>query len=185
MQIPASRRMVGKQLRLSGTKRSATTLIVVAFASVAPFAWGQSASTPPQPSAQSDVAGQSTSEAQSTPPRVIAFAQLQSSYSTLGIVGALDIDAGFTFNDHIAADIGVPLLLTRSPFSPVLNRDYYWSGALGEPYLDVRYTRSIHHADLTSILTATMPFGNQDETFITGRVGADWYRQSEIFRRFN
>jgi hypothetical protein len=144
-------------------------------------AWGQSASAPaPQPSTQSNVAGQTNSESQAaTPPSVIAFAELQSSYSSLGIVGALDIDAGFTFTDHIAADVGVPLMLTRSPFSPVLNRDYYWSGAMGEPYVDVRYTRSIHHADLTSLLTATLPFGNEDETFITGRVGVDWFNHIE------
>jgi hypothetical protein len=144
-------------------------------------AQAQTSSTPaPAGSAnQSNVTGQASSEAQSNPPKVIAFAQLQTSYSTLGIVGALDIDAGYQFSDHIAADIGVPFILTRSPFSPVLNHDYYWSGALAEPYVDIRYTRSIHHADLTSLLTATLPFGNEDETFITGRVGVDWFNHIE------
>jgi hypothetical protein len=144
-------------------------------------AQAQTSTTPaPQaPSNQSNVTGQSNSEDQSNPPKVIAFAQLQTSYSMMGIVGALDIDAGYTFSDHISADIGVPFILTRSPFSPVLNHDYYWSGALAEPYVDIRYTRSIHHADLTSLLTGTLPFGNEDETFITGRVGVDWFNHIE------
>lgn len=165
------------------SKQAAAMLVLITMLFVP--AWGlcQSASAPAaqssSPSNQSNVIGQSTSEPQQEAPKVIAFAQLQSSYSHLGIVGALDIDAGYTISDHIAADIGVPLMLTRSPFSPVLNRDYYWSGALGEPYVDVRYTRTIHHADITSLLTGTLPFGNEEKTFITGRVGVDWFNHIE------
>jgi hypothetical protein len=157
-------------------------LVVFAVLTLVPLtAWSQSASAPTtQPSAQSNVAGQTSSESQAaTPPRVIAFAELQSSYSSVGIVGTVDVDAGFTLTDQIAADVGLPLILTRSPFSPVLNRDYYWSGAMGEPYFDVRYTRSIHHADFTSLLTATLPFGNEEKTFTTGRVGVDWFNHVE------
>jgi hypothetical protein len=146
-------------------------------------ALGQSAASSAAQSSSSsnysNVIGETTSESQAEEPSVIAFMQLQTSYSSLGIVGALDIDAGYKLTDHIAADIGAPLLLTRSPFSPVLDRDYYWSGALGEPYVDVRYNRSIFHADFTSILTGTLPFGNEEETFITGRVGVDWFNHIE------
>jgi hypothetical protein len=143
---------------------------------------GQSASTPaPQTSPnQSNAATQSNAQTQANPPSVIAFAELQGSYNRPGIVGMLDIDAGYVFSDHISADVGVPLVLTRSPFSPVLNRDYYWSGALGEPYVDVRYTRSLKsEATLTSILTGTIPVGNEEVTFTTGRAGVDWFNHIE------
>jgi hypothetical protein len=154
-----------------------TVLLLLVVVLMPLRARGQSASAPaPQASAsQSTAAAQSSAETQTSPPKVIAFAELQGSYTTLGLVGAVDIDAGYTFSDHIAADIGVPLIGSRSHFSPVLNHDYYWSGALGEPYIDIRYTRSIHHADLTSILTGALPVGNEDETFVTGRVGVDWF----------
>jgi hypothetical protein len=169
------------RLRRSASRWRGEMLVLAAFLFVPLWAWGQTGSTPASQASsnQSNTAAQTSTEAAPSSPRVIAFAELQSSYSSLGIVGALDIDAGFTFTDHIAMDIGAPLMLTRSPFSPVLNKDYYWSGALGEPYLDIRYTRTIHHADFTSILTGTFPFGNEDETFITGRVGVDWFNHIE------
>lgn len=152
--------------------------LVLAVLSISQWTRSQTAS-PQQAAAQSTTAAQSSTEAQPSPPRVIAFAEFQSSYSSLGIVGTVDIDAGFVFNDHISADIGLPLILTRSPFSPVIDRKYYWSGAMGEPYLDIRYTRKVHEADFTSILTGTIPASNQDRIFTTGRFGVDWFNHIE------
>jgi hypothetical protein len=134
-----------------------------------------------QTSAQSNTPSQPQAESQPSPPRVLGFVEAQGGYSHLGIVGILDFDLGFRFNDHITGDIGLPLILTRSPFSPVLDRDYYWSGGMGEPYVDIRYTRPLRHsgATLTSILTGTVPFGNQSTTFTTGRFGVDWFNHIE------
>jgi hypothetical protein len=86
-----------------------------------------------------------------------------------------DTDLGYGVTDHITADIGVPVIFTRSPFTPVIDHDYYWSALLGPPYLDVRYSTPYHEANFTSILTGTIPVSNEDRTYTTGRFGVDWF----------
>lgn len=108
-------------------------------------------------------------------PNVIAFAQYQGSTSSLGMVMSLTADLGYQFSDRFAAEIGVPLLLVRSPFSPVVNHDWYWQAAIGEPYLDIRYMRPYHKVKLTSIATVTFPIANMNRIFGTSRFGADLF----------
>jgi hypothetical protein len=87
----------------------------------------------------------------------------------------INTDAGYAFSEHFSASIGLPLIITRSPFSPVVNRDYNWTGLLGEPYVDVRYKSTYHGLNYTSILTGTVPVNNLDRIYTTGRFGVDWF----------
>ncbi|MGH9328300.1 MAG: hypothetical protein ACRD2B_16655, partial [Terriglobia bacterium] len=117
---------------------------------------------------------------QSNSPSVIAFAQYQGSKNSLGMVMTLDADVGYQFSDRFAGDIGVPLLFVRTPFSPVVNRDWFWDTAIGEPYLDMRYTRPLgKKVKLTSIITVTIPAANEDRIYSTGRFGADLFNHVE------
>ena len=88
-----------------------------------------------------------------------------------------DVDLGYGLTDHITADVGLPVIFTRSPFSPVTNHDYYWSTLLGEPYVDVRYSGTHNEINYTSILTGTIPAASDAEVRIysTGRFGVDWF----------
>ncbi|MGH9444223.1 MAG: hypothetical protein ACRD3O_00535 [Terriglobia bacterium] len=191
-----------EQFRFRSVSRFAQrSLPIVAAACIAlilpALAVGQSSSpsdTSQQASAQANSPVQPVSPGQTNIPapaqattaaapslgRLIAFAEFQGSYSELGIVGMIDVDVGFKFTNQISADFGVPLVGSRSPFSPVINHDWYFSGALGEPYVDVRYNRQLRSgATLTSILTGTIPVGNEEVTFTTGRAGVDWFNHVE------
>jgi len=88
-----------------------------------------------------------------------------------------DLDVGYGLTDHITADIGLPVIFTRSPFSPVTDHDYYWSTLFGEPYVDVRYSGTHNEVNYTSILTGTIPAASDAEVRIysTGRFGVDWF----------
>ncbi|HEY6293551.1 MAG TPA: hypothetical protein VI455_18515 [Terriglobia bacterium] len=88
-----------------------------------------------------------------------------------------DVDLGYGLTDHITADIGLPVIFTRSPFSPVTNHDYYWSALFGEPYVDVRYSGNHGEVNYTSILTGTIPAASnaEDRIYSTGRFGVDWF----------
>lgn len=116
---------------------------------------------------------------QSTFPDVIAFAEYQGSSSSLGMVMSVDADLGYQFNDRWGAEMGLPLFFVRSPFSPVVNHDYLWGRGIGEPYVDVRYTRPYHKAYITSILTGTIPVANTSRIYGTGRFGVDWFNHLE------
>jgi len=87
--------------------------------------------------------------------------------------------------DHFSADIGLPVIFTRSPFSPVLNHDYYWSALLGEPYVDFKYTNTYRDVNYTSVLTGTIPASGEDKIYTTGRFGVDWFNHvDEAFGNF-
>lgn len=109
----------------------------------------------------------------------LAFEQLQYEASSLGNVIIADTDLGYGFTDHLSGDVGVPVIFSRSPFSPVIDHDYYWSVLLGEPYVDVKYTDVYHDINYTSILTGTIPARNEDRVFTTGRFGVDWFNHMD------
>lgn len=154
------------------------------------------AAAPATPSPAPQTAQTSTSPAPETntetPPQGapsptgwLGFEQVQYQASLLGNVIIEDTDLGYGITDHLSADIGLPVLFTRSPFSPVLNRDYYWSGLLGEPYIDFKYSSTFHDLNYTSVLTGTMPVAGEDKIYTTGRFGVDWFNHvEESFGKF-
>jgi len=139
-----------------------------------PLAKGQAAS-PDNAAAQAP----STDNTSPPPPAdttgLTAFEQIQFSATTLGTVIIEDTDVGYGLTDHLSGDIGLPVIFTRSPFSPVLNHDYYWSALLGQPYIDVKYSNVRKEVNYTSVLTGTIPVANQNRIFSTGRFGVDWF----------
>jgi len=120
-----------------------------------------------------------SSSASLAPTGWTAFVQAQSSATSLGTVFSVAADVGYAFTDHIAGDIGLPIIFTRSPFSPVTNHDYYWSGLFGSPYVDVKYTGVFHGVRYTSVLTGTIPLKGEDRIYSTGRFGVDWFNHVE------
>jgi hypothetical protein len=139
------------------------------------------------PESQPQTSNEST-EASSTPPLAptgwVGFEQFQFSLREFGgppgssgdgVVWMEDTDLGYAFTEHFTAELGVPIILTRSPYSPAKNSYYYWEGLLGEPYVDVRYSRSYESLNFTSVLTGTIPVNSLDKVYTTGRFGVDLY----------
>lgn len=190
----------GQHLRLTaatdwGRARGGTTALGAALLlalSIPSLAAGQAASSGAAPAAEpstsppalqtpapAPAASQPAPTSQVSPTGWLAFEQLQYGVNNLGTVIIEDTDLGYGFTDHTSADIGLPVLFTRSPFSPVLNHDYYWSALLGDPYVDVKYTNSYHDFNYTSVLTGTGPVRNSDKIYTTGRPGVDWFNHVE------
>ena len=120
-----------------------------------------------------------TENAAAAPTGFIGFEQLQFGHSKLAAIGILDTDVGYAFNDHISADFGLPVILSRSPFSPVSTHDYQWYALFGAPYIDIRYTGVHSGWKYTSVLTGTIPVSNEDQIFETARPGVDLYTHAE------
>lgn len=157
MTIPAA----AGRLRRVPCLRSACLSTAMVLLMLAGRAWSQTApaSSAPEP----DTTG------------LTAFEQVQFSGTALGTVIIEDTDVGYGITDHLSADVGLPVIFTRSPFSPVRNHDYYWSALLGQPYVDIKYSNVRKEMNYTSILTGTIPVTNEDRTFGTGRFGIDWF----------
>src|SRR5215472_9654117 len=117
----------------------------------------------------------STPAAAPSPTGWTGFLQVQYGAASFYNVITTDVDLGYRLTDHITVDAGLPVIWTRNSYSPVVDHDYYWSTLLGEPYLDGRYSSTYKEFNYTSVLTATIPVGNQDKTYTTGRVGVDWF----------
>lgn len=138
------------------------------------------------PSSQTSAAAQTAqpSASQSAPANApqtgfTGFVQTQYGANPIGNVIMLDADLGYGLTEHLSADIGVPLIWSRSPYSPVVNHDYYWSTLLGEPYLDVKYVGVYHNINYASVLTGTIPAASQNKIFSTGRFGVDWFNHAD------
>lgn len=133
-----------------------------------------------QPSAQAAQPSSSAAVTQSTPANApptgfTGFVEAQGGANLVGTVLMFDADLGYGLSEHISVDIGVPVIFSRNPFSPVKTHDYYWSALLGEPYLDAKYTGVYHNVNYTSVLTGTGPVANEDKIFSTGRFGVDLF----------
>jgi hypothetical protein len=107
------------------------------------------------------------------------FVQTQYGAASFYNVIIANVDLGYSLTDHLTVDAGLPVIWTRNSYSPVIDHDYYWSTLLGEPYLDARYSSTYKELKYTSVLTGTIPAGNQDKTYVTGRVGVDWFNHVE------
>ncbi|HEV2381741.1 MAG TPA: hypothetical protein VG206_18385 [Terriglobia bacterium] len=149
-----------------------------------PPAAPQASAAAPQTAQTSASTAPSTSKQSASLPAVeptgwLGFEQLQYGVSALGNVIIEDTDIGYGVTEHLSGDIGLPVIFTRSPFSPVLSHDYYWSALLGEPYIDVKYTNTYHDFNYTSVLTGTIPASGEDKIYSTGRFGVDLFNHIE------
>lgn len=108
-----------------------------------------------------------------------AFVQLQGTSTPLGLVTSLTTSIGYSLTPHFGADVGLPVFLVRSPFSPFTSRDYSWTALWGEPYIDVRYTTTRSRVSFVSVLTGTIPVSSPKRIYTTGRFGVDWFNHVE------
>lgn len=119
------------------------------------------------------------SSGQAEPTGLTGFVQLQGTSTPLGLVTSLTTNIGYNFTPRFGADVGLPIFLVRSPFSPVLARDWSWTALLGDPYIDVRYKTTRSGVNLVSVLTGTIPASSPERIFTTGRFGVDWFNHVE------
>jgi hypothetical protein len=89
------------------------------------------------------------------------------------------VSGGYDFTPHFGLSAGLPLFHVRSPFSIVTDKDWRWTTLLGEPWVDVHYTKVRSGIDFLSVLTGTIPLTNNLRTFTTGRFGVDWFNHLE------
>lgn len=153
--------------RRLGARRLEVVLAGALFAALLPVPWADAQTAAP------------AAKPAPSPTGWTGFEELQYSATSLDSIIIEDTDIGYNLTDHFTVDVGLPVIWSRAPFSPVINRDYYWSTLLGEPYVDVRYSGTYKGANYTSVLTGTIPAGNEDKTFVTGRVGVDWFNHVE------
>lgn len=183
----ASTASIGRRRRTTTVALGVVLLLVLAIPRLAKGQAAPAGATPSAAPPTSSPAPQTSASAQSTtvsppapqpppsPTGWLGFEQLQYGASALGTVIIEDTDLGYGLTDHFSADIGLPVIFTRTPFSPVINHDFYWTGLLGEPYVDFKYTSSYHDLNYTSVLTGTFPVSNSDRIYTTGRFGVDWF----------
>ena len=133
--------------------------------------------TAPKPAApvQPTIATANNSESQGW----TGYVQVQSSFTSLGTVLTEALSLGYQLTPHLGFDLGVPLITTRTPFSPVTTTDWLWTTLLGEPWLDAHYTNTRHGVDFLSVLTGTIPPTNETRTYTTGRFNVDWFNHLE------
>lgn len=113
-----------------------------------------------------------------------AYVEVQGHWTRhLGLVTSLDTNLGYQLNDHLGADVGLPILFVRSPFSLVTTHDYVWTNLLGDAYLDVHYTRTFSAARITSVLTGAFPVASSTRIYSTGRIQVDWFNHIETKNR--
>jgi hypothetical protein len=137
------------------------------------------AETPPAPKpaapVQPTIATANNSESQGW----TGYVQFQSSFTSLGTVLTEALSLGYQLTPHLGFDLGLPLISTRSPFSPVTSKDWLWTTLIGEPWLDAHYTNTRHGVDFLSVLTVTIPPTNETRTYTTGRFNVDWFNHLE------
>ena len=103
-----------------------------------------------------------------------AFVQLVGNHFNMGTVVTYDFNLGYNFSPHVAADIGLPLYSTRTPFPIVNGTDWRDTTIIGAPYIDVRYSTKRAHTNITTMLTGAAGL-NSVKTYSTGRMVANWY----------
>jgi hypothetical protein len=139
----------------------------------------QPEATPPKPAApvQPAIATASDSENQGW----TGYIQFQSSFThpTVSTVLTEALSLGYNLTPHLGFDAGIPLMTTRSIFSPVTTAQWLWTTLMGEPWLDAHYANTGHGVDYLSVLTVTFPPTNETRTFTTGRFNVDWFNHLE------
>jgi hypothetical protein len=135
--------------------------------------------TPPKPAepVQPTIATASDLESQGW----TGYIQFQSSFThpTVSTVLTEALSLGYNLTPHLGFDAGIPLMTTRSIFSPVTNRQWLWTTLISEPWLDAHYTNTGHGVDYLSVLTVTFPPTGETRTFTTGRFNVDWFNHLE------
>ena len=157
--------------------------------------------TPPQPATPAPTASDQTPTESPAPPKPAApaqiitgtasdsesqgwtgYVQFQSSFTNNPSISTVLTEAlslGYNLTPHLGFDAGIPLMTTRSIFSPVTTRQWLWTTLISEPWLDAHYTNTGHGVDYLSVLTVIFPPTSETKTFTTGRFNVDWFNHLE------
>jgi hypothetical protein len=113
--------------------------------------------------------------------------RLQGSSNSSGIVLRADPAAEYTFNQHFRMQAGLPFYFvnpssTISTQSAVAGTDSFTKG-LGNAYGGIRFSAEHPIVDFSSNLVLTVPTGDKDKGFSTGKATADW--TNTFSRRFS
>lgn len=105
-----------------------------------------------------------------------AYEQFRGSDSNQGQFLIFDTNVGYDFNQHIGADVGVPVYLLR-PTLP--GTPHQWDYNIGDPYVDLRLAFPNHYLNYSTALTVSVP-ANETGAFSTGRLGMDWFNHFDL-----
>jgi hypothetical protein len=133
---------------------------------------------PPKPAAPAQIV---TGTASDSEQGWTAYVQFQSSFTkpTISTVLTEGFSVGYNLTSHLGFDAGIPLITTRSAFSPVTTTDWLWTTLMGEPWIDAHYANDRNGLHYLSVVTVTFPPTNETRTFTTGRFNGDWFNHLE------
>ncbi|HEY6905662.1 MAG TPA: hypothetical protein VI216_15255 [Candidatus Acidoferrales bacterium] len=100
-----------------------------------------------------------------------AYEDIRASDSNFGQFLIFDTSFGYQFNNHIGADVGVPVYLVRPTFP---GQPHQWDYNIGDPYGDLRLTFNNNILNYDTAFTVSVP-ANETGQFSTGRMGLDWF----------
>ncbi len=142
---------------------------------------GMAQSAPDQKSATADKSAAPAAATDDTSGPT-AFVQFGGNYANpdhaMGFVGTTTFDLGYRFNEHVSADIGLPLFTVRTPYPIVSTTDWRWTTIIGAPYIDIRYDTKHNGTNLTTMLTGAGGF-NMVKTYSTGRMAVQWFNHAD------
>ncbi len=101
------------------------------------------------------------------------YESLWGSSNSLGQVYMLDTTVGYDFNKHLGVDVGIPVYFAH-PSSTSVASGYTSGSGVGDAYVVLRLTYNNPLLNYSTSLTGTVPTGNTDMGFSTGRGTFDW-----------
>jgi hypothetical protein len=101
-------------------------------------------------------------------------ANVQGSYNSLGEITRLDASAGYIFNRHFQADIGLPYYLVSPSEAPNAATASGFLQGIGNAYAQVRFLLPSPALDYISTVTGTAPTGDRNKGLSTGHATVDW-----------
>lgn len=96
------------------------------------------------------------------------------SFDSLGHVTELDTTVGYNFNRYFGVDVGVPFYFVGVSKAVSSTGEGLSGNGVGDVYADLLFTVANPAVNYLGTLRGTVPTGNTDKGFSTGRVTFDW-----------
>jgi hypothetical protein len=100
--------------------------------------------------------------------------RVQGSVNALGAVTKLDTSAGYIFNPHWSAALGVPFYFVSPSSSTTASTGASSLNGLGNVYAQIRFALPNPGLNYVSTLTGAAPTGDRDKGLSTGHAIVDW-----------
>jgi hypothetical protein len=108
--------------------------------------------------------------------------RVQGSANALGAVTKIDTSAGYIFNPHWSAAVGVPYYFVSPSSSTTASTGASSLNGLGNVYAQIRFALPNPALNYVSALTGAAPTGDRDKGLSTGHATVDW--SNYVDRRF-